>query len=132
MVFILSLFIDPLLLFQESLSLYIYSIRFCSSALLNFHILCPFPEYINILSMSLFHFVCIINNGFICIIVTCVFINLFYSFSCICIFYWGFSQVCTAWCPIKTIPTVHNTIYLWNKTYVSVYYCIACILYLLT
>ena len=48
------------------------------------------------------------------------------------VFYWGFSQIYTVWCLVKTIPTVCNTIYLWNKTSVSIYYLIACIFYFLT
>ena len=61
-------------LFQQSLSFYIYSIHFCSSALLGFYSLSPFSLCISIFSLSLFHFFLIKGNCFICIIITCIFI----------------------------------------------------------
>ena len=113
-----------LLCFNNLFFLNIHSIYFCTSALS--------PCCINILSIRLFQLIWLISNCFICVIVTCVFISLFYLFSCVCMLDWGFSPVYTNWCPIKTIPTVHNTIYLWNKAYISICYCLANILNFLT
>ena len=47
-------------------------------------------------------------------------------------FYWGFGQIDTVWCLVKTIPTVHDTIYLWNKISISTYFLIAYVFYFLT
>ena len=81
--------------------------------------------FLSALISFLFHFFLIKGNHFIGIIITCVFINLFYMSLCTCMFYWGFRQIYTVWCLVKTIPTVHGTIYLWNKVSVSTYFFIA-------
>ena len=117
--------------FCNVFSLLFYSNLFLSIFIVYIFAVLPFLLAL-ILSISLFQFICLISNCFICIIVTCVFISLFYLFSCLCMPHWGFSQIYAIWCLIKTIPTVHNTIYLWNKTYISICYCIANIPYFLT
>ena len=113
-------------LFQLSLSLYIYGICFCSSALFGFHNLSPFSLFIGIFSVNLSSFIFVKVNHFICIIITYVFINLFYMSLCTCVLYWGFGQIYAVWCLVKTIPTIHGTIYLWNNVSISIYFLITC------
>ena len=89
-------------------SFYIYSIYFFSSVLFRFHNLSPFSLFIGIFSVNASSFIFVKVNHFICIIITCVFVNLFYMSLCVCMLYWGFSQIYAVWCLVQTIPTIHS------------------------
>ena len=59
--------------------------------------------------LSLFHFFLLKGNHFICIIITCIFINLFYRSLCMCMFYWGFSQIYTVWSRLSLLSMIQST-----------------------
>ena len=102
---------------------------FCSSALFRFYNLSPFSLSIDIFSVNLSSFIFVKVNHFIYIIITCVFIKLFYMSLCICMLYWGLGQIYAVACLVKTIPTIHDTIYLWNNISISTCFFINCTMF---